>query len=111
MASQFRPGDEVIVSIADHESNFGPWVWLEEKGVVIKFSPMNKETYELELHELDKLINDKTKLVCFTHTSNLLDTVNPVKEITNFPVVLVPSLIIWWRLEQRLVKQEVAVKK
>ena len=84
MASQFRAGDEVIVSITDHESNIGPWVWLEEKGVIIKFWPMNKETYELELHELDKLMNDKTKLVCFTHASNLLGTVNPVKEITKF---------------------------
>ena len=38
MASQFRAGDEVIVSITDHESNIGPWVWLEEKGVIIKIN-------------------------------------------------------------------------
>ena len=67
MESQFKAGDEVIVTITDHESNIGPWVWLEEKGVIIKFWPMNKETYELELDELDKLMTDKTKLVDFCH--------------------------------------------
>lgn len=84
LASQFRAGDEVIVTITDHESNIGPWVWLEEKGVIIKFWPMNKETYELELDALDALMTDKTKLVAFTHVSNLLGTINNVKEITKF---------------------------
>jgi cysteine desulfurase family protein (TIGR01976 family) len=84
MASQFSAGDEVIVTITDHESNIGPWVWLEEKGVIIKFWPMNKETYELELDALDKLMTDKTKLVAFAHVSNLLGTINNVKEITKF---------------------------
>jgi len=84
LASQFNAGDEVIVTITDHESNIGPWIWLEEKGVIIKFWPMNKETYELELDELDKLMTDKTKLVTFTHVSNLLGTINDVKEITRF---------------------------
>ena len=84
LASQFRAGDEVIVSITDHESNIGPWVWLEEKGVIIKFWPMNKETYELELDALDNLMTDKTKMVAFTHVSNLVGTINDVKEITKF---------------------------
>ncbi|MDG1438812.1 MAG: cysteine desulfurase-like protein [Emcibacteraceae bacterium] len=84
LASQLQAGDEVIVTITDHESNIGPWVWLEEKGVVIKFWPMNKETYELELDALDALMTDKTKLVAFTHVSNMLGTINNVKEITKF---------------------------
>ena len=84
MASQFKAGDEVIVTITDHESNIGPWVWLEERGVIIKFWPMNEETYELELDTLDALMTEKTKLVAFTHVSNLLGTINNVKEITAF---------------------------
>lgn len=84
LASQFQAGDEVIVTITDHESNIGPWVWLEERGVIIKFWPMNKETYELELDALDALMTDKTKLVAFTHVSNLLGTINNVKDITKF---------------------------
>lgn len=84
MASQFQAGDEIIISITEHEANVAPWVALEEKGVIIKFWPMNNETYELELDELDKIMSEKTKLVCFTHASNILGTVNPVKEITSF---------------------------
>lgn len=84
MASQFEPGDEVIVTITDHESNIGPWVWLEEKGVVVKFWPMNKDTYELDLDDLEALMTDRTKLVAVTHVSNLLGTINPVKDIAAF---------------------------
>ena len=84
LAKQLKAGDEVIVTITDHESNIGPWVWLEDKGVVIKFWPMNKETYELELDALDALMTEKTKLVAFTHVSNMLGTINNVKDITKF---------------------------
>ena len=44
MAGQFAPGDEVIVSRADHESNIGPWVGLEAHGVVVKTWELNRET-------------------------------------------------------------------
>jgi cysteine desulfurase family protein (TIGR01976 family) len=84
MVNQFRAGDEVIVTITDHESNIGPWTWLEERGVIVKFWPMNKETYELELEALDKLMTEKTRLVAVTHVSNLLGTINPIKEIASF---------------------------
>ena len=84
MAHQFSSGDEIVISITDHESNIGPWVALEEKGVKIKFWYMNEDTYELELDELDKLMTDNTKLVCCTHVSNVLGTINPVKSIAKF---------------------------
>ncbi len=84
MASQFEAGDEVIVTITDHESNIGPWVWLEEKGVVVKFWPMNKDNYELELSDLEPLMTERTKLVAVTHVSNLLGTINDVKAIAEF---------------------------
>ncbi len=84
MAHQFQAGDEVVVTNTDHESNIGPWVALREIGVNIKFWNMNKLTLELELDELDKLMTDKTKLVCCTHVSNVLGTINPVKEIAQF---------------------------
>ena len=84
MASQFKPGDEVIVTDSDHESNIGPWVALEARGVIVKFWAINHETLELDLDDLGALMSDKTKLVCFTHVSNVLGTINPVKEITKY---------------------------
>lgn len=84
MRSQFQPGDEIIISIADHESNIGPWDRLREFGVVIKFWPVDKTTYELRLEDLDALMTERTKLVCVHHVSNILGKVNPIAEYTRF---------------------------
>ena len=81
MASQLSPGDEIIVTNADHESNIGPWVGLEKQGVVIKTWRVNPQTFELDIDDLLPLFSARTKLVCVTHVSNLLGTINPVAEI------------------------------
>ena len=84
MRSQLRPGDEVIVTMSDHESNIGPWVSLQEFGIVLKFWPLNHDTLSLELEDLAPLMTDRTKLVAVTHVSNILGQVNPVAEIARF---------------------------
>lgn len=81
MASQLSAGDEIIVTNADHESNIGPWVGLQKMGIVIKTWKVNTETFELEIDDLLPLFSARTKLVCVTHVSNLLGTINPVAEI------------------------------
>ncbi len=83
MESQFRPGDEIVVTVSDHESNIGPWVGLEKIGVKIRFWNIDKESLELDLDELEGLMTDKTRLVAVTHVSNILGTINPVKEIAD----------------------------
>ena len=84
MRSQLRPGDEVIVTMSDHESNIGPWVSLQEFGIVLKFWPLNHDTLSLELDDLAPLMTDRTRLVAVTHVSNILGQVNPVAEIARF---------------------------
>jgi len=81
MASQLSAGDEIIVTNADHESNIGPWVGLEKMGIVIKTWKVNTETFELSIDDLLPLFSPRTKLVCVTHVSNLLGTINPIAEI------------------------------
>ena len=74
-------GDEIIITQMEHHSNIVPWQQLcEDKKAILKFIPIN-EAGELILEELPKLITSKTKLVAFTHISNTLGTINPVKEI------------------------------
>ena len=74
-------GDEIIITQMEHHSNIVPWQLLcEEKKAILKFIPITQEG-ELMLEELDKLITVKTKLVAFTHISNTLGTINPVKEM------------------------------
>jgi len=74
-------GDEIIVSVMEHHSNIVPWQMLcERKKMKLKVIPMN-DRGELLLEDYKALLNSKVKLVAITHVSNVLGTVNPVKEI------------------------------
>ena len=79
--SQMQPGDEVIISTMEHHSNIVPWLLqAAKKGISIKVIPMNDKG-ELLQDEYKKLFSERTKLVCVMHVSNVLGTVNPVKEM------------------------------
>ncbi len=79
--SQMETGDEVIVSTMEHHSDIVPWqLQAAKKGIVMKVIPMNDKG-ELLQDEYKKLFSEKTKLVCVMHVSNVLGTVNPVKEM------------------------------
>lgn len=84
MQSQLSQGDEIIVTVSDHESNIGPWDRLQERGLKLKIWPLNKETLTLDLADLAPLMTDRTKLVCVTHCSNILGSINPIREIADF---------------------------
>lgn len=87
-------GDEVIVSVMEHHSNIVPWQMLcQRKGMTLKVIPMN-ENSELDLDAYKNMLSEKTKIVSVTHVSNVLGTINPVKEIIqlaherNIPVLI-----------------------
>ena len=74
-------GDEVIISTMEHHSNIVPWQLLAaRKGIGIKIIPMNNRG-ELLLDEYENLFTERTKLVSVTHVSNVLGTVNPIKQM------------------------------
>ena len=74
-------GDEVIVSTMEHHSNIVPWQLLaERKCINLKVIPMN-DRGELLMDEYEKLFTDRTKIVSVVHVSNVLGTVNPIKEM------------------------------
>jgi len=76
-----KPGDEVIVSVMEHHSNIVPWQMLcERKGMKLRVIPMN-EKGELDIEAYALLLTERTKIVSVTHVSNVLGTINPVKEI------------------------------
>lgn len=82
ISSSWKKGDQVIVTDTDHEANVSPWMDLQKKGIEVKTWKINRETLQLELEDLKKLLNSKTRLVAVTHTSNVLGTINPIKEIS-----------------------------
>ena len=76
-----KEGDEVLVSVMEHHSNIVPWQMLRErKGIVLKVIPMTDEG-EIDLEAYKNLFSPHTRLVSIAHVSNVLGTVNPVKEM------------------------------
>ena len=78
-----KEGDEVIVSTMEHHSNIVPWqLQAQRRGIVLKVIPMTEEGV-LDLDAYRKLFTEHTRLVSITHVSNVLGTVNPIKEMTH----------------------------
>lgn len=76
-----QAGDEVIVSVMEHHSNIVPWqLQAARRGISIRVIPMN-DRGELDLEEYGKMFTERTKIVSVAHVSNVLGTVNPVKEM------------------------------
>lgn len=87
-------GDEVIISTMEHHSNIVPWqLQAHRKGIVLKVIPLT-ESGELDMEAYARLFTDKTRIVSVTHVSNVLGTVNPVRELVriahdhNVPIVI-----------------------
>lgn len=85
LAQAFRemlmPGDEIVVTNQDHEANTGVWRRLAAAGVTVREWQIDPESGRLDLRDLDRLLSDRTKLVCFPHCSNIVAHLNPVAEI------------------------------
>ncbi len=77
------PGDEIIVSEAEHHSNIVPWQMMcSRKGATLKVLPVDDRGH-LRLDVLRELLNPRTRLVCVTQVSNVLGLTNPIKEVVN----------------------------
>ncbi|WP_170421388.1 aminotransferase class V-fold PLP-dependent enzyme [Ruegeria arenilitoris] len=86
LAQAFRqwmqPGEAIIVTNQDHEANSGPWRRLADEGIEIREWQIDPETGSLNPMDLEKLLDEKVRLVCFPHCSNVIGEINPVTEIT-----------------------------
>ena len=92
--TKIHAGDEILLSAMEHHSNIVPWQTLaKEVDATIRVIPMN-DAGELLLGNLEVMLNERTKIVGVTHVSNVLGTVNPIKEIAsiahskNIPVIV-----------------------
>ncbi|MBD5351344.1 MAG: cysteine desulfurase [Bacteroides sp.] len=91
---RFKPGDEIILTVMEHHANIVPWQLLQNRtGIKIKVVPINPDG-SLQLDVYRNLFTNRTRLATFCHISNVLGTVNPVKEMTAYAHSLgVPTLI------------------
>ncbi|MBI1215420.1 MAG: aminotransferase class V-fold PLP-dependent enzyme [Alphaproteobacteria bacterium] len=80
-ARHLRPGDAVVVTNQDHEANSGAWRKLADAGIVVREWAVDPATGHLDPADLDRLLDEKTRLVAFPHCSNIVGEINPVKSI------------------------------
>ncbi|WP_109487049.1 cysteine desulfurase-like protein [Occallatibacter savannae] len=79
---ELGPGDEILLTVLDHDANFSPWKALEEKGVTIRVADIREEDCTLDLDDLKSKLNRRTRLVAVGYASNSVGSINPVREIT-----------------------------
>lgn len=75
-------GEAIVVTNQDHEANTGPWRRLSQSGIEVREWRLNPETGALDPSDLENLLDEKVRLVCFPHCSNVVGQINPVTEIT-----------------------------
>ena len=78
---ELGPGDEIVLTLLDHDANFSPWKALEEKGVTIRTAKFNEADCTLDMQDLASKINTHTKLVAVGYASNAVGTINNVAEV------------------------------
>lgn len=76
-----KPGDEIVVTTLDHDANVAPWRALEERGVVIRQVDILQDHCTLDLDDLHRKINPRTRLVAVGYASNAVGTINPVEQV------------------------------
>ncbi|MDF3413866.1 aminotransferase class V-fold PLP-dependent enzyme [Sulfitobacter sp. M57] len=81
-AQLLKPGEAIVVTNQDHEANTGPWRRLVDRGIEIREWCIDPETGALNPDDLENLLDEKVRLVCFPHCSNVVGQINPVVEIT-----------------------------
>ncbi|MBS3166088.1 cysteine desulfurase [Candidatus Woesearchaeota archaeon] len=81
LGKKLKVGDEIVLSEMEHHSNIVPWQQIAKvTGAVLKYIPITSD-YRLNMSEAKKIITNKTKIVSIVHMSNVLGTINPVKEL------------------------------
>jgi cysteine desulfurase family protein (TIGR01976 family) len=78
---ELAPGDEIVLTLLDHDANFSPWKALEEKGVVIRTVKFNESDCTLDMQDLAAKIGERTRLVAVGYASNAVGTINNVAEV------------------------------
>jgi cysteine desulfurase family protein (TIGR01976 family) len=78
---ELKAGDEIVVTRLDHGANYSPWVALEETGVTIRIAEINDKDCTLDMEDLARKINSRTKLVAVGYASNAVGTINNIREV------------------------------
>src|SRR6266571_8418503 len=76
-----KPGDEIVVTILDHDANVAPWIALQERGVIIRTADVHPENVTLDMEDMRSKITNRTKVVAVGYASNAVGTINDIATI------------------------------
>jgi cysteine desulfurase family protein (TIGR01976 family) len=94
-ARSIQPGDEVVVTVLDHDANYTPWVTLMEHGAHVRQVKLRREDVTLDLQSLEEQLTPQTRLVAFGHASNAVGTINPVQQMVEMVRAKAPEALIF----------------
>ncbi|HEV2113771.1 MAG TPA: aminotransferase class V-fold PLP-dependent enzyme, partial [Terriglobales bacterium] len=83
IARDLKPGDEIVITLLDHDANFSPWKALEEQGIVIRAVNFDVTDCTLNMSDLRAKINSRTRLVAVGYAANAVGTINDVHEVVH----------------------------
>src|SRR5260370_5374375 len=78
---ELAPGDEIVLTLLDHDANFYPWKALEEQGVIIRTVKFNEDDCTLDMQDLAAKISERTRLIAVGYASNAVGTINNVADV------------------------------
>jgi cysteine desulfurase family protein (TIGR01976 family) len=84
IGKMLNPGDEIIVTILDHDANVAPWLALQERGVVIRTVEVHLENVTLDMEDMRAKINERTRIIAVGYASNAVGTINDVATIVRW---------------------------
>ncbi len=81
LGRELQPGDELVVTRLDHDANIAPWLALQECGARVRIVDIDPQDCTLDLEDLARQINERTRLVAVGYASNAVGTINPLTEV------------------------------
>jgi cysteine desulfurase family protein (TIGR01976 family) len=83
LGRSLKPGDEIVLTQSDHESNISPWLELaNDSGLIVKWLPFNLCTYGFDASIATSIINDRTKIVALNYANNVTGTINDIAQVS-----------------------------
>ncbi|HYY46885.1 MAG TPA: cysteine desulfurase-like protein, partial [Candidatus Angelobacter sp.] len=79
---ELQPGDEILVTRLEHDANVSPWLALQERGAVVRFADIRLPECTIDMEDLERQLNPRTRLVAVTHASNAVGTIPDLRTIS-----------------------------
>ncbi len=83
LARDLSEGDEIVITEIDHEANRGPWISLQDRGVVVREVPVDTATCTLDWNAFERIVNERTRVVAVVWASNAVGTINDVARVVD----------------------------